>query len=174
MRRNSSGLCALPPTGPTAQIVGVPTPAVKPEIGAAAGELAVGLEAGLGGGLHVDLEQPLRRRRLHQRQELAADRQFRLRPRHVAALDDRADARHRIVAIRRLHVAQVDLALRPGRHRVDALPAAHQADVHRDAAIEVGQRVQRLHLARKLLDRADPLGEVAAGMRRLAGDAECR
>ena len=31
MRRNSSGLWALPPTGPTAQIVGVPTPAVKPE-----------------------------------------------------------------------------------------------------------------------------------------------
>src|SRR4029077_20889009 len=29
--RYSSGECALPPTGPTAQIVGVPTPAVKPE-----------------------------------------------------------------------------------------------------------------------------------------------
>src|ERR1043165_9511376 len=28
---NSSGVCALPPTGPTAQIVGVPTPEVKPE-----------------------------------------------------------------------------------------------------------------------------------------------
>ena len=29
--RNSSGVCALPPIGPTAQIVGVPTPDVKPE-----------------------------------------------------------------------------------------------------------------------------------------------
>ena len=28
--RYSSGLCALPPTGPTAQIVGAPTAAVKP------------------------------------------------------------------------------------------------------------------------------------------------
>ena len=32
MRRNSSGLCALPPTGPTAQMVGAPTAAVKPEL----------------------------------------------------------------------------------------------------------------------------------------------
>src|SRR5262249_23067260 len=29
--RYSSGVCALPPTGPTAQMVGVPTAAVKPE-----------------------------------------------------------------------------------------------------------------------------------------------
>src|SRR5882724_7303354 len=29
--RNSSGVCALPPIGPTAQMVGVPTPEVKPE-----------------------------------------------------------------------------------------------------------------------------------------------
>ena len=166
MRRNSSGLCALPPTGPTAQIVGVPTPAVKPEIGAAAGELAVRREAGVGGRLDVDLEQPLRGRRLHQRQEFAADRQFRLGARHVAALDDGADPRHRIVAVRRIDVAQVDLALGPGCDGVDALPAAHQADVHRDAAIEIGDRVQRLDLAREFLDRADALGEVAAGMRR--------
>ena len=29
--RNSSGLCALPPTGPVAQSVGAPTAAEKPE-----------------------------------------------------------------------------------------------------------------------------------------------
>ncbi len=73
MRRNSSGVWALPPTGPTAQIVGAPTAAVKPEIGAAAGELAVGVEAGRGGGIDIELEQPLRRRGLRQRQELAPD-----------------------------------------------------------------------------------------------------
>ena len=28
---NSSGVCALAPTGPTAQMVGVPTPEVNPE-----------------------------------------------------------------------------------------------------------------------------------------------
>ena len=56
-------MCAFPPTGPTAQIVGAPTPAANPEIGAAAGELPAGVESTLLGGTLIQREQPLRSRR---------------------------------------------------------------------------------------------------------------
>ncbi len=72
-----------------------------------------------------------------------------------AALDDGADAGHDVVLVAGIDVAQVDLALGPRRHGVDALAAADQADIQGDAAIQVGQRVDRLHLARQLLDGAD-------------------
>ena len=43
------GLCALPPTQPTAQIVAAPSAAVKSGIRAAAGELTIDLKAGVRG-----------------------------------------------------------------------------------------------------------------------------
>src|SRR3712207_8514294 len=43
-----------------------------------------------------------------------------------SAGDDVMDPAHHLVAVGGLHVAQVDLALGPGRHRVHALPAGDQ------------------------------------------------
>ena len=64
------------------------------------------------------------------------------------------------------------LAMRPGRHRVDRLPALDQADVDRGPALVVGQRVERLHLAAQFLDRAHSLLVRGAGMGGLAGDLD--
>ena len=58
MRMNSSGLCAMPPTGPTEQMVGVRPPG-EAGIGAAAGEPALGREPGLGGRVEIYFIQPL-------------------------------------------------------------------------------------------------------------------
>ena len=61
--RYSSGVCALAPTGPTPHSVGQPTADVKPEIGAAARELAGDLQAGIGRRRLVAAEQLLGRGR---------------------------------------------------------------------------------------------------------------
>ena len=63
-----------------------------------------------------------------------------------------------VVLVAGIDVAQVDLALGPRRDGVDALAAADQADIQRDAAVEVGQRVDRLDLAGQFLDGADAAG----------------
>ena len=51
-------------------------------------------------------------------------------------------------------------------------PPAIVPTLQRDAALAVGEPVQLDDLAGDLLDRADAVGEVVAGMRRLAGDVE--
>ena len=113
--------------------------------------------------------QALAVRRFDERQKFAEDLQFRARSRHVGRVPDRADAGHRHVAIGAGEKAQIDLGFGRRRHRVDRLAAAHQADVDRDAARNIGQRMQRRDLSRELLDRADALLEIGAGMRGLAG-----
>jgi len=58
------------------------------------------------------------------------------------------------------------------RNSVDALTAADQADIQSDAAIQIGQGVDRLNLVRQFLDRADPGTEIAVRMGRLSSDTE--
>ena len=84
------------------------------------------------------------------------------------------DLAHHLVAVGGLHVAQVDLALRPGRDGVHALPARDQADIQGDAALQIGQRMDGGDLRRQFADGADPGLEIAAGMGRLALDVEDR
>src|SRR3954465_15013862 len=90
---------------------------------AAAAELAFDLEADVARATRIVLEQTLRIWRLDQRLELACDCKCRAGARHSGGLDDLPDFCDRVLAIGRREVAQVDLALRPGRHGVDSLAA---------------------------------------------------
>ena len=139
-------------------------------IGAAAGELAVERPAEILHRRPVGVEQRLRALVLDERLELALDRERRRGARHGRAGDDLLDAAHGVGAVRRRDVAQVDLALGRGRDGVDRLPAGDQPDVHRRAARDVGDRMQRDDLVRELADGAHALLEVAAGVGGLAGD----
>ena len=94
--------------------------------------------------------------------------QLRHRPRHRRRGDDFLDRRQRPGAVGGFDVAHVDLALGKRRGGVDRLAAGDQSDIEGDAPGEIGQRMDLHDLVREFADRADALGKIAAGMRRLA------
>ena len=158
--RNSSGECALPPTGPTPQMVGAPVAAANPEVAQPPVNSAGSRRRQVRAARRVALEERLTGLALDQRQKLAGDLQRRAGAGHEAFVHDRLDLGQGVGAIRRRDEAQIDLAARPRRHRVDGLPARHHADIERDALVRLGQRVERQRLVRELVDRADALLEV--------------
>jgi hypothetical protein len=68
--------------------------------------------------------------------------------------------------------AHVDAGLGLGRDDVLRRAAANHTDIYGDAARVVVQVVQGEHLVRELLDGADALLAVGAGVRGAAGDRE--
>ena len=56
--------------------------------------------------------------------------------------------------------------------RVDGLAARDGADIAADAVRQVGERMQLDDLAGKLIDGADAVGEIVAGVGRLADDLD--
>ena len=143
--RNSSGLCALPPTGPTAQMVGAPTAAVKPL--SAQPPLNSPSTSRCRRRAAVDVEQrsppPGSGSAAGTRREWSAGPSYR-EMKDLPMIAGSCPSPRRGPAA---PVAQVDLALRPGRHGVHALPAGDKADIRGDAALEVGQRMEGGDLA---------------------------
>ena len=65
----------------------------------ATGEFAVGFEAGLGGAIHVEVEQAFGGRALVEGEEFAADGEFGLGAGDGGAGDDVVDFGHHLVAV---------------------------------------------------------------------------
>ena len=86
--RYSSGVCALPPTGPDAAQRRTADAGREARIRAPAGELALDAQAGVGGGRLIGVEQLVRLRRRRHRQELAVDLELGRGAGHGGAVDD--------------------------------------------------------------------------------------
>src|SRR5262249_10731810 len=141
-------------------------------VGASARELALHPQTGIAGGCLVALEQRVGFGRGRYGQELALDREFRGRARDRGGVDDLLHSRQHLLALLSFDVAQVDLAFCGGRRGVDGLAPLHEADVNRDAALQIGQLVESHDLVRQLADGADALLEVAPRVSGPAGDLE--
>ena len=85
--------------------------AVKPRVGAPAGELASDAQAGIGGGRLVAVEQLFGLGVAREGQELAFDLEFRRGAGDGGGVDDLLQGGQRLRALLGLDVAQVDLAL---------------------------------------------------------------
>src|SRR3984957_7952250 len=144
----------------------------KAGIGAAAGEFLAHRLAEVARAGGIDLVEALGVGGLHQRLELAEDLEPRARAGEMAVRDDALDPPERGVAIGPVDVAQIDARGRARRHHVDDHAARHGADIEAHAARAVGERMQLDDLAGNLLDRAAAVGEVVAGVRRLAGHVD--
>jgi len=94
--------------------------------------------------------------------------QLRRGARHRRRGDNFLDRGQRPGAVGGFDVAHVDLALGIRRGRIDRLAAGDQPDIEGDALGKIGQRMDLHDLVREFADRADALGKIAAGMRRLA------
>src|SRR5262249_28509502 len=141
-------------------------------VGTSACELTLHAQTGMGGGRLVAVEQRVGLGRGRYGQEFTLDLEFRARARDGGGVNDLLYGCQHLRALLRFDIAQVDLAFRGGRRGVDGLAALHEADVKRDAALQIGQLVQSHDLVRQLADGADALFEVASRVGGLAGDLE--
>ena len=101
---------------------------------------------------------------LGKRHELAGDFDAGRRAGHGRGIDDRLNGSQDWTAIRRLDVPEIDPAFRVRCRGVDRLPTRDEADVQRDATLQIRQCVDGDDLVRQLADGRDALFEIAAGM----------
>ena len=172
--RYSSGVCACRRPARRAQMVGVPTAAVKPESAqppenspCERGEADL-LRRGL-----IAFEQRLRVRALHHRHELALDRQRRAGAGHVRCRDDLLDRGHdRAHDPPDRHSAGRSGPRRRAPSVLTDCPPETRPTFSVMPLVEIGQRVDLDDLVRELADGADARGEIGAGMRGFAGDVQ--
>src|SRR5215472_19203564 len=144
----------------------------KARIGAAAGELLAHVLPEVARASRVERVEALRLLAGDQRLELAGDLEFCARAGQMAVRHDALDLGHAGAAVGRMDIAEIKRRGSARRHHVDDLAARDRADIVGDAALAVGEPVQLDDLAGDLLDRADAVGAVVAGVRRLAGHVE--